>query len=51
MIVPIHLENNSAVEYDVVIDTLPSLTFNRKVAIVTNSTIAPLHLETFCYCY
>ncbi len=46
MIVPIHLENSTAIKYDVVIDSLPSLTFNRKVAIVTNSTIAPLHLET-----
>lgn len=45
MIVPIHLENQTPVHYDVVIDTLPALTFNRKVAIVTNSTVAPLHLE------
>jgi len=46
MIVPIRLENNLAVTYDVVIDTLPQLTFNRKVAIVTNSTVSALHLET-----
>jgi len=46
MIVPIHLENNSAVKYDVVIDALPHLTFNRKVAIVTNTTVSALHLET-----
>ena len=46
MIVPIHLENNTAVKYDVVIDTLPKLTFNRKVAIITNTTVAALHLET-----
>ena len=46
MIVPIHLENQTPVQYDVVIDTLPQLTFNRKVAIVTNTTVAPLHLET-----
>jgi 3-dehydroquinate synthase len=46
MIVPIHLENSKAVKYDVVIDTLPELTFNRKVAIVTNTTVAALHLET-----
>ena len=45
MIVPIHLENQTSVQYDVVIDTLPALTFNRKVAIVTNTTVAPLHLE------
>jgi len=46
MIVPIHLENRKAIKYNVVIDTLPELTFNRKVAIVTNTTVADLHLET-----
>ena len=46
MIVPICLENNRAIQYDVVIDTLPQLTFNRKVAIVTNTTVSALHLET-----
>jgi 3-dehydroquinate synthase len=46
MIVPIHLENQTAIKYDVVIDSLPQLTFNRKVAIVTNSTVSALHLET-----
>jgi 3-dehydroquinate synthase len=45
MIVPIHLENQIDVKYDVVIDTLPKLTFNRKVAIVTNTTVSALHLE------
>ncbi len=45
MIVPINLENNLAVKYDVVIDTLPQLTFNRKVAIITNPTVSALHLE------
>ena len=45
MIVPIHLENNSAIKYNVVIDTLPELTFKRKVAIVTNTTVSALHLE------
>ena len=45
MIVPIHLENQTAIKYDVVIDTLPQLTFNRKVAIVTNTTVSALHLE------
>ena len=45
MTVPIHLENNSAIKYNVVIDTLPELTFNRKVAIVTNTTVSALHLE------
>ncbi len=46
MIVPILLENSTAVKYDVVIDSLPELTFNRKVAIVTNTTVSALHLET-----
>ena len=46
MIVPIHLENQTAVKYDVVIDTLPKLTFNRKVAIITNTTVSKLHLDT-----
>ncbi|CAA6826141.1 MAG: 3-dehydroquinate synthase (EC [uncultured Sulfurovum sp.] len=46
MIVPIHLENSIAVKYDVVIDSLPELTFNRKVAIITNTTVSRLHLET-----
>jgi 3-dehydroquinate synthase len=46
MIVPIHLENQTAVKYDVIIDTLPKLTFNRKVVIVTNTTVSALHLET-----
>ncbi len=46
MIVPIHLENQTSIKYDVVIDSLPHLTFNRKVAIVTNSTISALHLDT-----
>lgn len=46
MIVPIHLENNTAVNYNVTIDTLPQLSFQRKVAIVTNTTISALHLET-----
>ena len=45
MIVPIHLENQTEIQYDVVIDTLPKLTYERKVALVTNSTVAPLHLE------
>ena len=45
MTVPIHLENATAVKYDVVIDKLPTLTFNRKVAIITNTTVSALHLE------
>ncbi len=46
MIVPIHLENQTDIKYDVIIDSLPKLTFDRKVAIVTNTTVSALHLET-----
>ncbi len=46
MIVPIHLENQTDIKYDVIIDSLPKLTFDRKVAIVTNTTVSTLHLET-----
>ena len=45
MIVPIHIENQTDVRYDVVIETLPDLTFHRKVAIITNTTVSALHLE------
>ena len=45
MIVPIHLENQTAVKYNVVIEKLPKLIFNRKVAIVTNTTVSAFHLE------
>jgi len=46
MIVPIHLENSTQIHYDVTIKHLPKLTFDTKVAIVTNPTISALHLET-----
>ena len=45
MVVPISLENSKNIEYDIIIDNLPSLKFNTKVAIITNDTVAPLHLE------
>ena len=45
MIVPINLENSSSVEYDVTIDRLPKLSFDTKVAIVTNPTVSALHLD------
>ena len=32
--------------YDIIIDTLPTIHFDTKIAIVTNPTIAALHLET-----
>ena len=45
MIVPINLENSSTIEYAVTIDKLPNLSFDTKVAIVTNPTVSSLHLE------
>jgi len=45
MIVPIHLENSGVVKYDVVIDKLPKLSFDTKVAIITNPTVSSLHLD------
>lgn len=46
MIVPIKLENRQDISYDILIDKLPKLTFDTKVGIVTNPTVAGLHLET-----
>jgi len=46
MIVPIHLLNKTDIKYDITIDNLPHLEINNKVAIITNETIAPLHLDT-----
>jgi len=45
MIVPIRLENSGVVEYDVIIDKLPNLSFDTKVAIITNPTVSSLHLD------
>jgi 3-dehydroquinate synthase len=45
MTVPIHLENSNSIEYVIRIDKLPNLHFNSKVAIITNPTVAKLHLE------
>ncbi len=46
MIVPIALDVSRPVTYDILIDTLPKLRFDRKVAIVTNPTVAGYHLDT-----
>jgi 3-dehydroquinate synthase len=46
MIVPIKLENRQDISYDILIGKLPKLTFDTKVGIVTNPTVARLHLET-----
>ena len=45
MVVPIELISSAPVTYDITIDALPKLTFDRKVAIVTNPTVSPLHLN------
>jgi len=45
MIVPIEIRQPTVKRYDIVIDELPELTYERKVAIVTNTTVAPLHLK------
>ncbi|MCF6243756.1 MAG: 3-dehydroquinate synthase [Sulfurovum sp.] len=46
MIVPIELKNTNTINYNVTIDTLPSLSFDTSVVIVTNPTVAKYHLET-----
>ena len=46
MIVPIELSQTQNITYDITIDSLPKLAFDRKVVIVTNPTVAGLHLET-----
>ncbi len=46
MIVPIELVNAKTISYDITIDSLPKLTFDTKVAIVTNPTVSSYHLET-----
>jgi len=46
MIVPIELVNTQNITYNITIDKLPELTFNTKVVVVTNPTVAGFHLET-----
>lgn len=46
MVIPIQLENNENITYDITIDKLPHLTFDTKVAIVTNPTVSQYHLDT-----
>jgi len=47
MIVPIKLQNRSTISYDITIDTLPKLTFDTSVVVVTNPTVAGFHLDKF----
>ncbi|BAF71967.1 3-dehydroquinate synthase [Sulfurovum sp. NBC37-1] len=46
MIVPIELAHTKNITYDITIDALPQLTFDTKVAVVTNPTVAGYHLQT-----
>ena len=46
MLVPIELLNTQNITYNISIDKLPLLTFDTKVVVVTNPTVAGLHLET-----
>ncbi len=46
MIVPIELLPPKPVKYDITIDALPKLSFDTKVIVVTNPTVAALHLDT-----
>jgi len=46
MIVPIELVQTQNITYNITIEKLPELTFDTKVVIVTNPTVAGFHLET-----
>ena len=46
MIVPIALAQTQNITYDITIDTLPELSFDTKVVVVTNPTVAGFHLDT-----
>ena len=46
MIVPIELAQTQNITYDITIDTLPTLTFDTSVVVVTNPTVAGHHLDT-----
>jgi 3-dehydroquinate synthase len=45
MIVPIKLTTPAPIEYHITIDALADLSFDKKVAIVTNPTVSSLHLD------
>ena len=45
MIVPITLNLQEPITYDIAIQPLPDLVFDRKVAVVTNPTVSALHLD------
>ena len=45
VVVPIELTSSKSIHYDITIGALPSLKFDRKVAIITNPTVSSLHLD------
>ena len=45
VVVPIELTSSEPIHYDIAIGALPSLKFDRKVAVITNPTVSSLHLE------
>ena len=45
VVVPIELTSSKSIHYDITIGTLPSLQFDRKVAVITNPTVSSLHLD------
>jgi len=45
MIVPITLNLQEPITYDITIHPLPDLVFDRKVAVITNPTVSALHLD------
>lgn len=46
MIVPIELAHSQNITYDITIDSLPELTFDTNVVVVTNPTVSGYHLDT-----
>ncbi|MBN2767585.1 MAG: 3-dehydroquinate synthase [Campylobacterales bacterium] len=46
MTIPILFQPKSSIDYEITIDELPCLRFDKKVAIITNPTVAKFHLET-----
>lgn len=46
MIVPIELAHTQNITYDITIDSLPQLTFDTNVVVVTNPTVSGYHLDT-----
>ncbi len=45
MMIPIHFQPKSSMDYEITIDELPCLRFDKRVAIITNPTVATFHLE------